>query len=120
MGFTYVEVTVYNPADLSKWRKVELLVDSGVLFTAIPRDLLEGLGLRAVARRKLRVFGGDIIEREMSGAVVEYEGKRAVVPVIFGDPEDISVLGATALESLGYQLDPVTKELKPIELLMLS
>lgn len=45
-------------------------------------------------------------------------GKRAVVPVIFANTGDISVLGATALESLGYQLDPVTKELKPIELLM--
>jgi predicted aspartyl protease len=98
--------------------KVELLVDSGALFTAIPRAMREGLGLRLVARRKLRVFGGDIIERDMSGAVVEYEGKRAVVPVIFGDPEDTPVLGATALESLGYQLDPITKKLKPIELLM--
>ena len=98
--------------------KVELLVDSGALFTAIPRAMLEGLGLRPVARRRLRVFGGDIIERDMSGAVVEYEGKRAVVPVIFGDPEDTPVLGATALESLGYQLDPITKKLKPIELLM--
>jgi len=54
----------------------------------------------------------------MSGAVVEYEGKRAVVPVIFGGPEDTPVLDATALESLGYQLDPATKKLKPIELLM--
>ena len=54
----------------------------------------------------------------MSGAVVEYKGRRAVVPVIFGDPEDIPVFDATALESFGYQLDPVTKKLKPIELLM--
>jgi predicted aspartyl protease len=80
--------------------------------------MLEGLGLRPVARRKIRIFGGDVIERDMSGAVVEYEGKRAVVPVTFGGPEDTPVLGATALESLGYQLDPVTKKLKPIELLM--
>jgi len=40
--------------------KVKLLVDSGALFTAIPRAMLEGLGLRSVARRRLRVFGGDI------------------------------------------------------------
>ncbi|MEA2033654.1 MAG: hypothetical protein U9N41_08750 [Euryarchaeota archaeon] len=119
MGFTYVEITVYNPADLTMWRKIELLVDSGALFTAIPRGLLEELGLTPVARRRLKVFGGDIIERDIGGAVVEHEGKRAVVPIIFGDAEDIPVLGATALESLGYQLDPVTKELKPIELLML-
>ena len=95
------------------------MADSGALFTTIPRDLLEELGLTPVARRRLKAFGGDIIERDIGGAVVEHEDKRAVVPVIFGDAEDIPVLGATALESLGYQLDPVTKELKPIELLML-
>ena len=37
--------------------KVELLMDSGALFTAIPLALHEGLGLRPVARRKLRAFG---------------------------------------------------------------
>jgi hypothetical protein len=40
------------------------------------------------------------------------------VPIVFGEPEDIPVLGATALESLGYQIDPVSKKLKPVELLM--
>ena len=63
---------VYNSADLTESIKVELLVDSGALFTAIPRTLLEGLGLRPVARRKLRGFGGGIIERDMGVAVVEY------------------------------------------------
>jgi hypothetical protein len=49
---------------------------------------------------------------------VEYDSERAIVPVIFGEPEDIPVLGITALESLGYQLDPVRKKLVPVELLM--
>jgi hypothetical protein len=38
---------------------------------------------------------------------------------MFGEPEDMPVLGTTALESLGYQLDPVSKRLKPTELLMI-
>jgi predicted aspartyl protease len=50
---------------------------------------------------------------------VEYGERRAIVPIIFGEPEDIPVLGATALESLGYQIDPISKKLKPIELLMI-
>jgi len=47
-----------------------------------------------------------------------YEGRRAVVPVVFGKLRDAQVLGVTALEALGYQLDPVTKRLKPVEFLM--
>jgi hypothetical protein len=39
--------------------------------------------------------------------------------VIFAEKDDTPVLGATALEAMGLQVDPVTKELKPVELLML-
>jgi len=118
MGFTYVKIHLHNPADLTKSEPIELLADTGAIFTSVPSNLLKELGIIPGARRKLKIYGGAIVEREIGGAVVEYEDKRAVVPVIFGEPEDVPILGATALESLGYQVDPVTKELKPIELLM--
>lgn len=51
--------------------------------------------------------------------MVEYGGKRRVVPALFGERGDVPVLGATTLEALGYQVDPVTKKLKLVELLML-
>jgi len=118
MGFTYVRIRVYS-ADLARWEDVEVLVDSGALFTWIPRSTLEGLGLKPIARRKLRVYGGGVVERDVGGAAVEYEGRRAVVPMVFGELGDTSALGASALESLGYQLDPVSNRLKPVELLMI-
>jgi len=39
--------------------------------------------------------------------------------VIFGEKGDTSVLGVTSLESLGFQVDPITRKLKPIEFLMI-
>jgi predicted aspartyl protease len=60
-----------------------------------------------------------IIERSVGWALLEYGGKRRVVPVIFSEGEDIPVLGATSLETLGYQVDPITKKLKPVEFLMI-
>lgn len=119
MGFTYVKVRVANPLVLEKFEEVDLLVDSGAIFTSISRDILKRLGLEPVDREKLRVYGGAVVEREIGWALIEYGGKRRVVPVIFGEKEDIQVLGATGLESLGYQVDPVTKRLKPVELLMI-
>jgi predicted aspartyl protease len=118
MGFTYVKVRVYNPADLARSEVVELLVDSGAIFTSIPQSVLEKIGVKPVARRKLKVYGGGIVERDTGVGIIEYEGVRAGAPVIFGKQEDTSILGATTLEALGYQVDPVTKKLKPIELLM--
>jgi clan AA aspartic protease len=117
MGFTFIKVRVYN-FDLSMWEDIEVLVDSGAIYTSIPRNILEKLGLKPIAKQKLRLFSAEVVERDIGGVVVEYEGRRAIVPVIFGDSGDIPVLGVTALESLGYQLDPVTKKLKPVELLM--
>jgi len=49
MGFKYVKIRVYS-FDLSRHANVEVLVDSGALFTSIPRRVLEELGLRLIAR----------------------------------------------------------------------
>ena len=48
-----------------------------------------------------------------------YDGAAAGVTVIFGEPDDPPILGVTALESLGYRVDPVTGELHPTEMLLL-
>jgi len=118
MGFTYVKVRVSNPLKPEKFRDVDLLVDSGAVFTSVPREVLEELGLSPVDRESLKVYGGAVVEREIGWALIEYGGKRRVVPVVFGEREDTPVLGATSLEALGYQVDPVTRRLKPVELLM--
>jgi len=119
MGFTYVKVRVSNPLKAEKFKDVDLLVDSGAIFTSIPRKILEELDLSPIDRERLRVYGGATVERDVGWALVEYGGKRRVVPVVFGEREDAPVLGATSLEALGYQVDPITKKLKPIELLMI-
>ena len=110
---------LYNPVNPEKKAAVSLLVDSGALFTSVPGELLQGLGLKPLERRRLMVYGGTVLERDISGAVIEYQEHRTTVPVIFGEPQDTPVLGVTALGSLGYELDPVTKKPKPVELLMI-
>jgi len=119
LGFTYVKVQIANPMTPTRSDEVDLLVDSGAIFSSIPRNALEKLGLKPIDHEKLRVCGGAIVERDLGWAMIEYGGKRRVVPVIFGEPEDTPVFGSTSLESLGYQIDPVTRKLKPVELLMI-
>ena len=41
-------------------------------------------------------------------------------PVIFGDKEDIYLLGVVTLESLGLILDPIRRELKPLPMLLMT
>jgi len=119
LGFTYAKVNLSNPARKGKKREVELLVDTGAILTAVPRKILEELQIKPVGKRALRVFGGQIVEREIGATLVNYAKAYAGITVIFAEEKDTPVLGATALEALGYQVDPVTKQLKPTELLMI-
>ncbi len=119
MGFTYAKVSLANPSQTESKRELELLVDTGAILTAVPRHVLVELGVKPLGSRKLHVFGGETIEREVGAVLIRYDGAAAGITVIFADEKDTPVLGATALEALGYQIDPVTKRLKPTELFMI-
>ena len=119
MGFTTVEVSVHNPEKPAECRAVNLLADTGAMYSIVPHHILDNLGIKPRWRRKFSLADGQKIERDGSGAlyrVGEYEGHA---PVIFGEEGDHPILGVTALEAMGLQVDPVTHELKPTELLLL-
>ncbi len=80
--------------------------------------MLEELDIRPLERRRFRVFGG-YIERDVGEVCIELMGRRRTVTVIFGESDDIIVLGITALEALGLEVDPVRGTLKEAELLLL-
>lgn len=48
MGLTYIKATVINPADPSKRLKVEFLVDSGAMYSVVPKTILKNLELNRV------------------------------------------------------------------------
>lgn len=50
---------------------------------------------------------------------MEIMGRRRTVTVIMGEDEDQVILGVTALESFGLEVDPVRGTLKEVELLLL-
>ena len=119
MGFTIIEVDIRNPEAPTRCGKVKLLADTGAMYTIIPGKILEDLGIKPRWRRKFSLADGHKIERDGSGALYrigEYEGHA---PVIFGVEGDHPILGVTALEAMGLQADPVSQQLKPIELLLL-
>jgi len=45
-------------------------------------------------------------------AIREYAGDRATRMVVFAELGDAEVLGVDALEGLGLEVDPVTRELR--------
>jgi len=47
-----------------------------------------------------------------------YEGHKAVSPVILGEEGDAAILGVVTLESMGLEVDPVRKQIRPARLLL--
>lgn len=118
MGLTFVRVGVANPARRRKQRTLRFLVDSGALYSLIPRDVLKELGIRPVGRRSFTLANGEVIERDIGNALFFYRGQEAASPVIFGEEGDSLLLGTVSLESLGYILDPFSRELRPLPMIL--
>jgi len=114
-----VKVKVRNPHVRTREAEVEVLADTGAIYSIIPSTILQSVGIERRSMRKMRLADGRVIERHLGIAEIEVRGETAHSNVIFGEDEDASVLGVTALEELGLQVDPLTGELKPMELLLL-
>ncbi len=119
MGITRVRMSVANPARPTKRVTLEYLVDSGAAFSVAPRNVLKRLGIKPHTKKQFVLANGEIIEREQGDALFEFEGHRAASPVVFGENGDSNLLGVVTLEALGFALDPLRRELKPMPMLLM-
>lgn len=118
MGVTFVNVKVANPADPSRAVEEQFLVDSGAVYSLVPRPQLERIGIEPHSRRSFILANGEQVEREIGSAIFDYQGHRGDSLVIFGEEGDSPLLGATTLEGFGLILDPFRRELKPLPMVL--
>ena len=122
MGFIRVLVKILPPSDGREPVEVDILVDTGAIYSLLPRQVLESVGVTPTGHGQFRTIEGRPIERDVANVFVEIAGRRSLgmVPVIFGEAADQPVLGVTALEMMGLEVDPVRGELRPTEFLLLT
>ncbi|MFQ6086136.1 MAG: retroviral-like aspartic protease family protein [Candidatus Bathyarchaeia archaeon] len=113
MGHAYVKIRIYN-LPLSKYEDVELLVDTGSTYTWVPTEVLNRLGIKREDSRNFRTIEGKVIERSVGMGFVECMDRRAPTVLVFAEEGDARVLGVHALEGLGLEVDPTTKELRKV------
>ena len=118
MGLTYIRVRVANPSAPDTGEEVDCLVDSGAVYSLISSAILERLGLKSHSARTFVLANGERVERRLGTAVFEYQGRRGDSLVVFGEPGDHALIGATTLEGFGLILDPFRRELKPLPMLL--
>ena len=84
------------------------------MHTLIPEPILTQLNIKPFKTQDFVLADGSKISRKMGGAFFAYQGESGYAPVIFGEPGDEPLLGATTLESLGLVLNPFKREIYPM------
>ena len=112
MGATHVTVTIRNPALPAKSWAGEFLVDSGAIDSLVPRDQLEAIGLKPKAQRFYELADGTETKMDITTGDIEFMGEIVGGTIIFGEPGTEPILGVTALESVGIDIDPRNQTLK--------
>lgn len=117
MGQFSVPVTIIHPTDPTRRAEAELLVDTGATLSWVPRDVVERVGAPHLQRWSFQMADGRIIERETAGAIIQLDGRQASVTLVLAEPGDACLLGVTTLETLGFGVDPIRRQLVPQQLL---
>ena len=112
MGATHVTVTIRNPAEPAREWEGLFLVDTGATDCLVPRSALEGIGLRPKGQREYELADGARLSLDVTSADIEFMGEFTAGAIIFAEEGVEPLLGVTALESVGIEVDPVSQRLK--------
>jgi clan AA aspartic protease len=118
MGITNAILKVKEHRKSEKTAEVNFLVDSGAIYSLVPGKILDELGIDPYREMSFSLADGTTLKRKVCSAYFEYEGEGGPAPVVYGEEGDEPLLGATTLESLGLVLNPFTRTLHPMRMLM--
>ena len=99
-------------------RAVDFLVDSGAAYSVLPEKVWRALRLRSKDVMTFDMADGTGIERHVSEARFVYRGKDRVSPVILGQGDDEALLGAVTLETMALVLNPLSRQVLPMRLML--
>ena len=111
MGVTQVTVTVRNPAEPDRTWEGLFLVDAGAIDSLVPRQHLEAIGLKAKGQRVYGLADGSEVRMDVTTGDIEFMGDIVGSTIVFGEEDSEPLLGVTALESVGIEVDPRNQKL---------
>jgi len=107
---------VSNMKDPSRCFEEQFWVDTGALYSFIPENLLENIGVEPSATRTLVLADGRQEKRLLGFCDFQIDGLEGSIPcpVVFSPKGSLLLLGATVLQNFGVEVDPINKRLRPI------
>ena len=99
----------------TQFEDLAVTVDTGSTFTAVPRALLERLGVPARRSARSRLTDGSSVPVDMGWTVVRLEDQVVATQVTFAEENEPSLLGVVSLEDALLAVDPAGQRLLPVE-----
>ena len=116
VGTVKVTIGVGDP-QVRHFEDVEVVVDTGSTYTAVPRELMQRLGVPVERSLTSETADGRIVPVNVGEAIIRLEGLEFHTPVIFAEPGEPSLLGVVSLEQAALAVDPLAGRLIPANLL---
>ena len=118
MGTVKVTIAVGSPQG-RLFEDLEVTVDTGSTYTAVPRELLRRLGVPVERSLPSETAGGRVVPVDVGRTTIRLEGQEFPTPVIFAEEGEPSLLGVVTLEEAALAVDPLAGRLIPANLLRL-
>ena len=116
MGLTYIDGAVSGPT--GKQANVRFLVDSGATYTLLAEPDWRAIELIPKRSVNFTLADGTQITRQLGECHLALPQGEAHTPVVLGEPGDEALLGVVTLEILGLVLNPFTRTLQPMRMLL--
>ncbi len=111
MGSTHVTATIRNPAEPDRSWEGLFLVDTGAVDSLVPRDHLESIGIAPKGQRVYILADGSELNMDITTGDIEFMGEIVGCTIVFAESGTEPLLGVTALESAGIEVDPHNQRL---------
>jgi predicted aspartyl protease len=116
MGLTHIEGTVTGPK--GKRATLKFLVDSGATYTLLPYKIWRAIGLKPIGSVKCILADGTEVERKLSECRIALPQGQRYTPVMLGEKGGEALSGAVTLKILGLILNPYSRELQPMRMML--
>ena len=115
---TYVTGRVSRPNGKGTALSLRFILDSGALYSVLPEVVWKRLRLRSSRTVEFTLADGTLISRGVSECTFTIERIAATSPVVLGRLHDAAILGIVTLETMGLMLNPLSRELMPMKMML--
>ncbi len=88
MGITTIRAHLANLVDRTRQTEIDMIVDSGAIYSVVPATMLRGIGVIAERTETFWLADGREVKRQIGNAVFTIDGSDGISKVIFGRRDD--------------------------------